>query len=435
MERLVAPDDSNLFVRFPDALAIDSSGRMWMAWVSQYNTANDSYIGWTSRGQGDGWEAPTYIHQSDTLRYIDSDWLACGGGAIWYAWSTSRSGYADTSTVFACRWDEASHAWGPAMQVSQSDGGYYWWITLAVDKQSRPHVFWCDANREVLWYSSYDGAKWSIPALVDDTEQGAWATPEAAPFVSIDEDGIIHVVYTGYLLPAQHRSIMYTFNDGTGWQPSMRATLGSKDSLYPPWYSSVAALHRNDVWATWDRQGESTDQFRVYASHFDGDSWSRETRLCNDSSYYNCLGVPQIALDGQGEPWVVWDATALNDTDKGSIYYNRLVSTGIAQLPGPAASPSNPSLRVSSGANDAIKVEYDVPARGRVSIAILDQAGRRIATLVDGPAESGSRTTRWDCRSSGGQSVSSGIYFCRLLAGGKALCREFFVIRNQIEKR
>lgn len=65
--------------------------------------------------------------------------------------------------------------------------------------------------------------------------------------------------------------------------------------------------------------------------------------------------------------------------------------------------------------NSTLLIEYIVPLRSAVRIAIYDVAGRRIRTLVDdrGVTAGGYRTS-WDGRNDHGRRISSGVYFCRL---------------------
>ena len=69
--------------------------------------------------------------------------------------------------------------------------------------------------------------------------------------------------------------------------------------------------------------------------------------------------------------------------------------------------------------NPSTMVEYTVPTRGRVTVAIYDARGARVRTLVDGKVhEAGSHTTEWDGRADSGAAVTSGVYFARVECAG-----------------
>jgi hypothetical protein len=66
-----------------------------------------------------------------------------------------------------------------------------------------------------------------------------------------------------------------------------------------------------------------------------------------------------------------------------------------------------------------VEVTYWVAAPGPVRMSVLDPAGRRIATRVDGAPEAGIRTARWDLTRAAGARIPAGVYFLRLEALGE----------------
>ena len=68
--------------------------------------------------------------------------------------------------------------------------------------------------------------------------------------------------------------------------------------------------------------------------------------------------------------------------------------------------------------NATTVITYDVPiGGGHVAIEIFDVAGRRVATLVDGPETAGRNRVTWRGVDENGRELGSGVYFCRLRAG------------------
>ena len=63
--------------------------------------------------------------------------------------------------------------------------------------------------------------------------------------------------------------------------------------------------------------------------------------------------------------------------------------------------------------NPLTKITYSLPKTSKVNLSIYNILGQRVATLVDGKQRAGIRSLRWDA-----QGLGSGIYFCRLKAGG-----------------
>jgi len=52
-----------------------------------------------------------------------------------------------------------------------------------------------------------------------------------------------------------------------------------------------------------------------------------------------------------------------------------------------------------------------------------------VAVLLDGPAQAGAQSVRWDLRSSNGTSVPAGIYLYELRAAGERVARRMVVLK------
>ena len=74
--------------------------------------------------------------------------------------------------------------------------------------------------------------------------------------------------------------------------------------------------------------------------------------------------------------------------------------------------------------NPATSIGYRIGAASRVSLAVYDMLGRNVATLVDAVQGAGSYTVTWD-----GSQNASGVYICRLKAGGYMLTRKMTLIK------
>ena len=58
--------------------------------------------------------------------------------------------------------------------------------------------------------------------------------------------------------------------------------------------------------------------------------------------------------------------------------------------------------------NSDLSIQYDLPERGSVELAIYNLLGERVELLVSGMKEAGSHTAYWR------PNVTSGIYFVRM---------------------
>jgi hypothetical protein len=69
-------------------------------------------------------------------------------------------------------------------------------------------------------------------------------------------------------------------------------------------------------------------------------------------------------------------------------------------------------------------IPYSVRAMGPVLLTIHDALGRRVATLVDGEQAEGTHSAIFD-----GSTLANGVYYCRLISGGRMITRRIHLIR------
>jgi len=72
---------------------------------------------------------------------------------------------------------------------------------------------------------------------------------------------------------------------------------------------------------------------------------------------------------------------------------------------------------------DATRISFSIPVGGRTRLTVHDVTGRTIATLVDSELSAGTHAVEWNAR------VPSGVYFCRLVAGGETAGTRMVVAR------
>jgi mannose/cellobiose epimerase-like protein (N-acyl-D-glucosamine 2-epimerase family) len=100
------------------------------------------------------------------------------------------------------------------------------------------------------------------------------------------------------------------------------------------------------------------------------------------------------------------------------------VTTGLSASPMRAPAEFALEQNYPNPFNPATTISYRVPSAGRVTLAVFDMLGERVATLVDGTMEPGTYTATWNA---GG--ASSGVYFYRLSAAGHALTKKAILLR------
>jgi hypothetical protein len=79
--------------------------------------------------------------------------------------------------------------------------------------------------------------------------------------------------------------------------------------------------------------------------------------------------------------------------------------------------------------NPVTEIEYDLPVDCHVTLEIYSVLGRKVAVLVDEHQEAGSRTVRWDGKDENGAEATSGVYFCKLVAGSYKKVKKMTLLR------
>jgi hypothetical protein len=74
--------------------------------------------------------------------------------------------------------------------------------------------------------------------------------------------------------------------------------------------------------------------------------------------------------------------------------------------------------------NPATTIQYDLPRKSSVSLAVYNALGQQVASLVNMEEEAGSHAVRLD-----GSSLASGVYFYRLVAGDYVATRKLVLMK------
>ena len=96
-----------------------------------------------------------------------------------------------------------------------------------------------------------------------------------------------------------------------------------------------------------------------------------------------------------------------------------MLLTGETRLIGASPNPFNPSTTVS----------FELASPVEVSIAVYDAGGRLVRRLVEERLTAGVHEVTWNGFDENGTTVSSGVYFCRLVADGARWTRKIVLLR------
>jgi flagellar hook assembly protein FlgD len=79
--------------------------------------------------------------------------------------------------------------------------------------------------------------------------------------------------------------------------------------------------------------------------------------------------------------------------------------------------------------NPTTTIRYDLPAAQDVKIVIYNVRGERVRVLVDRHQAPGRHEAAWDGRNSRGESVASGVYLYRIVAGEFVRTRKMTLLK------
>ena len=179
---------------------------------------------------------------------------------------------------------------------------------------------------------------------------------------------------------------------------------------------------------TW--YGGPSGSWDIYAQRVN--AWGAIQWTANGVALSTAAGAqmqPQITSDGAGGAIVVW--YDYRNGGHPDIYGLRVDANGFAPLTATDASavPLQLHQNYPNPFNPATTVTYSIPEKFNVTLKIYDVSGKCVACLVDWQQEKGSYAVEWSGKDEKGNSVASGIYFCRLAAGSRTIVRKMVLLR------
>lgn len=127
------------------------------------------------------------------------------------------------------------------------------------------------------------------------------------------------------------------------------------------------------------------------------------------------VGSPHVELATIGDVDYIFAFGGYNGDYLNTLFIGRIGELTCVGDDEPAPGPSAFALFQNhpNPFNPTTEIAYAIPTNCHVSLCVHNASGQKVATLVDGVEEAGYRQVRWDARP-----LASGIYFCRLEAGG-----------------
>jgi hypothetical protein len=207
---------------------------------------------------------------------------------------------------------------------------------------------------------------------------------------------------------------MYVFNPNLGPGDSVAVNTFSQPD-------TVVLMADNGV-----APDAAVDQIYTRTVLFPAGSDLNVTYKFSEDGAFECFGandrsfvlddVNHSAVNPQVRPLALWNYCSESLVDGPRDFVPRGGSLALAQnVPNPAP-------------RGATTIAFQLPAAGRVTLALYDVAGRRVARLVDGELPAGAHQATWDGKDDSGRAVPAGVYFYDLAQGGQRTAKRMVVL-------
>jgi hypothetical protein len=240
-------------------------------------------------------------------------------------------------------------------------------------------------------------------ALLVNITGNVWSVPDGGSQTIFD--GLIQI-----FVPVSALTV-----SATGTRPydnapgGFRNTMADMDSTAAP-YGDIVALHSSHCFVP------TVSSFALDTENLFYDI-AGDPDLCShtpfDAVHFPSANQEHGTITAESAQWFI-DAVLWSPTDVGPAATARPDVALYQNIP----NPFNPST----------SIRFVLPEGCDARVTVYDAAGRRVATLFDGPAPAGATWIAWDGTNTDGARVSSGVYFCRLIAGDRVRTRKMVLI-------
>jgi len=343
-------------------------------YAKRYDASGDELPTPDPSGNGMGNEFQVNTYTSGDQSYPQMGMDANGNFVItWRSYDQDGDGWG----VYAQRFDAGGNRIGGEFQVNTYTTGHQNGASVAIDPRGGFIVTWNSYGQ--------DGSDYGIYArkfTVDTTP------PEIS--VSVDPDE---------LWPPNHRmktiTATVTATDNCDPSPSIALTSIVSDELDDGLGDGDTPVDIQDA-----EIGEEDDVFSLRA----------ERSGVGDGRVYT---IAYTATDASGNSSSA-EATVTVPHDKGKKGQKKLVVPGDYALFQNVPNPFNPETTI----------EYVLPKRSYVRLAVYNMLGQEVARLVDREQMAGYHTVVWDA-----SGISGGVYLCRMEVGEFCAVRKVLLMK------
>jgi hypothetical protein len=260
-------------------------------------------------------------------------------------------------------------------------------------------------------------------------------------------DAVNHAHFFGVVedTASHERSVIEVHETSTGWQSrvitsDLKESTNLKYGNIDPMGNALSASISPDgtffslVWLDAAVQGDTLPDIWLAYRHISG-GWSVPVNLTETPTMAELLlhAAPTLKVNGNGSHTMFLGRTYQAgttayppDESMRSIFFAGSYVITPAWIGHGQAEPGAFRLdqNYPNPFNSATVMSYELRVKSRVRLVVYDLLGREVATLVNEVKAPGTYTATWD-----GGRFASGMYFCRLAAGGYVQTRKMVLQR------
>ena len=375
-------------------------------WLIRTDSAGDTL--WTKTFGGSFWDWATSVQQTTDGGYILTGMMQPSFGGGWNVWliKTDSSGDSEWAKTFGTT-DNCDNG----MSVQQTADGGYVVIADTYSYGAGSSDFWLIKTNNVgdtLWTNTFGGAGTERSHSVQQTADGGYILAgDTRSYGSGDYD--IWLVKTD----SDGGSIWARTFGGAEEDCGCSVRQTGDGGYIVAGYTESIGAGNFDVWLVrtddsgdteWSKTvgGENLDQGRSVDLTADGGFIVAGSTYDFYAGEYN---IYLIKLDSE---------TSVSQPRSGTV----------AELAGISIYP-NPFSHLTT-------IAFDVPSGvdGVVSLSIYDISGRSVTTLIDEPMATGSYSTLWNGTDRRGNTITPGVYFCRIEGSSFNCTKRMILLKN-----
>ena len=231
-----------------------------------------------------------------------------GAGRIWAAWVTGRS--VSNGRTEICVSYNQNNVWSSPEII---DPYIYWdfFPALKCDTAGRAVLSWsrCYGRNYDIYLTSYDGANWAVPYRLSSR-----ATDALHPAMTVDGDARLWVTMERW--NHLNGDIYCRYHDGSTWQSMFAVTIDGANDYKP----SMATDSNGVAWTAWASE-RYEDNRNIYVKNYNAGTghWENLRRITSNPGQDQDV---KVAVDGNGDVWVVWTTWRHGNSDIYQSSYN-----------------------------------------------------------------------------------------------------------------